>query len=47
MTWNSILTVLTNKAATGALLDHAIEMARTHDSHLDAMCLGIDRTQVA
>ena len=47
MTYNTILTVLTDKDAAGTLLDHAIAEASCHDAHLDVLCLGVDRTHVA
>ncbi len=45
MSYKTILTVLTDPALIPATLDQAEILARTHDAHLDVLCLGVDRTQ--
>jgi nucleotide-binding universal stress UspA family protein len=45
MSYKTILTVLTDPALIPATLDQAETLARTHDAHLDVLCLGVDRTQ--
>lgn len=46
MAFKSILTVLTDTAVADPALDHATALAGGLDAHLDALCLGVDRTQV-
>ncbi|MEO1734183.1 MAG: universal stress protein [Pseudomonadota bacterium] len=46
MSYKSILTVLTNEKLMNAPLTALSALAATHDAHADAVCLGIDRTQV-
>ena len=45
MAYKSILTVVTGAATAATQLDAAVTVARREDAHLDALCLGIDRTQ--
>ncbi|NCU19555.1 universal stress protein [Candidatus Falkowbacteria bacterium] len=45
MSYKSILTIVTDPAASEAQLETAIAMARREDAHLDVLCLGVDRTQ--
>ncbi len=45
MAYKSILTVITNAAASAGQLDAAIALARREDAHLDVLCLGIDHSQ--
>jgi len=45
MAYKSILTVITSPANAAAQLDAGITFARSHDAHLDVLCLGIDRVQ--
>lgn len=45
MTFNSLFTVITDEQLVDDVLGHALEMARTHDAHLDVLCLGVDRSQ--
>ena len=45
MTFNSLFSVITDEDLVEDVLGHAMEMARTHDAHLDVLCLGVDRSQ--
>ena len=45
MSYKSILTIVTDPAASEVQLETAIAMARREDAHLDVLCLGVDRTQ--
>jgi nucleotide-binding universal stress UspA family protein len=45
MTYNSLFTVLTDPALVDETLTHAIAVAEANDAHLDALCLGVDRSQ--
>lgn len=45
MAYKSLLTVLTDTDLSAKPLEHMIELARVHDSHVEALCLGVDRTQ--
>ncbi len=45
MAYKSLLTIVTDVKAQAAQIDAAIALARREDAHLDALCLGIDRTQ--
>src|SRR6056297_4258465 len=45
MTYNSLFTVLTDAALVDETLAHAIAVAEANDAHLDALCLGVDRSQ--
>lgn len=47
MAYKSILSVVTDNGSTLKHLDWAVEFARKNDAHLDVLCLGIDRTDVA
>jgi nucleotide-binding universal stress UspA family protein len=46
MGYKSLLTVWDGRPASRAALDAAITMARTWDSHLNVLCLGVDHVQV-
>ncbi|WP_208354191.1 universal stress protein [Pseudaestuariivita rosea] len=46
MSMKTILTVLTNETQTDTCLDHAINLTRAEDAHLDVLALGVDPTQV-
>ncbi len=46
MTFNTIMTALTDKAAAKATLDQAIAVADAYGAHLDALCLGVDRSNL-
>ncbi len=45
MSYKTIFTAVTNKAMAQPLLAHAAAYAETHDAHLEALCLGVDRSQ--
>ncbi|WJY22189.1 universal stress protein [Fontisubflavum oceani] len=45
MAYKSILTILTDPAEVGPVLEAALPFARSEGAHLDVLCLGIDRTQ--
>lgn len=45
MAYKSLLTVLTDPKIAEASLQQAIKLAQTQDAHLEAVCLGVDRTQ--
>ena len=45
MAYKTILTVVTDPELAQSTLSHAAAVARTHDAHLDVLCLGVDRTQ--
>lgn len=45
MAYKTILTIVTDPAAAASQLDAAVAIARRRDSHLDVLCMGIDRTQ--
>ncbi|AUR04997.1 putative universal stress protein [Phaeobacter inhibens] len=45
MSYKTLLTVLTTPANTETQLEHSISLARLADGHVDALCLGVDRTQ--
>ena len=45
MTYSSLFSVLTDESLVEETLAHATEMAARHDSHLDVLCLGVDRSQ--
>lgn len=47
MSFNTLLTILTNAGLTGEVLPPAEAMARACDAHLEVMCLGVDRSQAA
>lgn len=46
MAYKSILTVLADETRAEPVFAAAAEVAMAQDAHLDALCLGIDRTQV-
>jgi nucleotide-binding universal stress UspA family protein len=46
MAYKSLLTVATDPELVGAQVLAAASLAQTMDSHLDALALGVDRTQV-
>lgn len=45
MSYRSLFTVLTDEDLVEDTLSHAVALATAHDTHLDVMCLGVDRTQ--
>lgn len=45
MTYRTITTILTDTGFGTAAFDAAATLARTQGAHLDALCLGLDRTQ--
>ena len=45
MSFNTILTVVTDAAHLKDTIAQACEMAEAVDAHLDVLCLGVDRTQ--
>ncbi|GAA6188344.1 universal stress protein [Litorivita sp. NS0012-18] len=45
MAYKSIFSVLTDEALIKPTLDHAIALATRLDAHVDALCLGVDRSQ--
>ncbi|GAA6163548.1 universal stress protein [Pelagimonas sp. KU-00592-HH] len=45
MAYKSILSVLTDKTFVQSTLAQGIELARGQEAHLDALCLGVDRSQ--
>ncbi len=45
MAYKSLLTVLTDVGIAKAALEHVIALAEAQDAHVDALCLGVDRTQ--
>ncbi|WP_136634365.1 universal stress protein [Pseudooceanicola onchidii] len=46
MTIKAVSTIITDKALAKPLIDAAAAVAATHDAHLDAYCLGVDRSQM-
>ncbi|WP_050929044.1 universal stress protein [Aestuariivita boseongensis] len=45
MAYKSILTIITDAAVAESPLAHATALAAAQDAHVEAMCLGVDRTQ--
>lgn len=45
MAYKSVLTIITDAKAAPTPLAHAIALAAAQDAHVEAMCLGVDRTQ--
>ncbi len=45
MSYKTVFTAVTDKALAGPLLDHAIAYSAAYDAHLEALCLGVDRSQ--
>jgi len=45
MAYKSLFTVLTDTKFVDATLAQGIALASAHDAHLDALCMGVDRTQ--
>ncbi len=45
MAFKTLFTVLTDVDLVPSVLDQAVALAEAHDAHLDALCLGVDRTQ--
>ncbi len=45
MPYKSIFTVLTDEKFAKTILEYAAAFAQTQDAHLDALCLGLDRSQ--
>lgn len=46
MSFKSILTIPTDPETSASALGYAATLAQSHAGHLEALCLGIDRTQV-
>ncbi|WP_375688786.1 universal stress protein [Pseudooceanicola sp. LIPI14-2-Ac024] len=46
MTFQTVFTTLTDKALVKSQLEQAIEMAAAHGSHVDVLCLGVDRSNL-
>ncbi|SIT84305.1 universal stress protein [Pontibaca methylaminivorans] len=47
MAYRSLLTILTDRTIARRTLEHAIALSKTLDAHLNALCLGVDRTQTS
>ena len=45
MSYKSIFTALTDSKLAESLLDHTIALGEAHDAHVEALCLGVDRSQ--
>ena len=45
MSFKTIFTALSQDSLAKPMLAHADTMARTYDAHLEALCLGVDRSQ--
>lgn len=45
MAYKSLLTVITDASVAATPLEHAISLAAAQDAHVEALCLGVDRTQ--
>jgi nucleotide-binding universal stress UspA family protein len=45
MAFKTVMTVATDNAFAGSLIDHAEIVTEAFDAHLDVLCLGVDRTQ--
>jgi len=45
MSYKTIFTALSQDALAKPILDHAGAMAQANDAHLEALCLGVDRSQ--
>ncbi len=45
MAYKSLLTVLTDPKLTSSALPHMVALAEAQDAHVEALCLGVDRTQ--
>ena len=45
MSYKSLLSVITDAACAPTALSHATALAAAFDGHVDALCLGVDRTQ--
>ena len=45
MAYKSLFSVLTDPALIPGLLDQSTTLARKYDAHVEALCLGVDRTQ--
>lgn len=45
MSYKTIFTAVTDKALAEPLLEHSIAYCEAHDAHLEALCLGVDRSQ--
>ncbi len=46
MTFRTVFTTLTDKAAVRPTLEQAMEAANAYGAHLEALCLGVDRTNL-
>ncbi|WP_375173806.1 universal stress protein [Pseudooceanicola sp.] len=46
MSLKSISTVITEKTLAKSVIEAAAAVAAKHDAHLDALCLGVDRSQM-
>lgn len=45
MAYKSLFTVLTDTKFVDAVLEQGVALATANDAHLDALCMGVDRTQ--
>ena len=45
MSYKTIFTAVTDKALAAPLLEHATAYSAAFDAHLEALCLGVDRSQ--
>ncbi len=46
MAYKSILTVISDPGVASSALEEAIATTRAHDAHLEAIAVGVDRTQI-
>jgi len=46
MTFQTVFTVVTEKDTVPSIIAHAATMAEAHGAHLDALCLGVDRSNL-
>lgn len=46
MTLKSMSTIITDTAMAKPVIEAAAALAATHDAHLEALCLGVDRSQM-
>ncbi len=45
MAYKSLLTIITDQSVADTPLAHAMALAAAQDAHVEALCLGVDRTQ--
>lgn len=43
MSWKTVFSALSDEKYIAPTLEHAVHLARTHDAHLDVLCLGVGR----